>query len=43
MVERLVRAGVRVDAGDYDRRTALHLAAAEGRFAVVAKLAELGA
>ena len=43
LVERLVRAGVAVDAADYDRRTALHLAAAEGRVAVVMKLCEHGA
>ena len=36
-------AGVAVDASDYDRRTALHLAAAEGRVAVVMKLCEHGA
>ena len=31
----LLRAGAHVDAGDYDKRTALHIAAAEGNLAAV--------
>ena len=40
---RLVMRGFDQDAGDYDRRTALHLAAAEGREQVVRYLVENGA
>ena len=39
----ILDAGGDMNAGDYDRRTALHLAAAEGRVAVVMKLCEHGA
>lgn len=35
--------GINVNEGDYDRRTALHLAAGEGRLAVVKLLCEAGA
>jgi ankyrin repeat protein len=41
-LRRLVRAGADVDAGDYDRRTALHISAAEGNLqAVRGRAAEL--
>ena len=40
---RLIVRGFDQDAGDYDRRTAMHLAAAEGRDPVVQYLAENGA
>ena len=43
LVERLVRAGVAVDAADYDRRTALHIAAAEGYEGIVEDLLARGA
>ncbi|KAK3264010.1 hypothetical protein CYMTET_27222 [Cymbomonas tetramitiformis] len=42
-IERLVENGVDVNAGDYDSRTAMHLAASEGHDNVVARLLELGA
>ena len=35
LLRRLIRAGAAADAGDYDRRTALHIAAAEGNTAAV--------
>ncbi|GAB5366777.1 hypothetical protein AAMO2058_001172400 [Amorphochlora amoebiformis] len=35
LIERLARAGTDMNAGDYDKRTALHLACAEGKQAVV--------
>lgn len=41
-VRRLVAQGVPLDAGDYDYRTALHLAAAEGHVAVVRYLVAHG-
>lgn len=42
-VERMLRSNVSIDAGDYDGRTALHLAAAEGQQAMVAFLLDNGA
>jgi serine/threonine protein kinase len=43
-VEALIRFGsVDLDQGDYDRRTALHLAAGEGRLTIVKLLCEAGA
>lgn len=41
-IRRLVVQGVDLDAADYDGRTALHLAASEGRAHVVAYLLEVG-
>ena len=35
LLRRLLRAGADVNAGDYDQRTALHVAAAEGNLAAV--------
>lgn len=35
LLQRLLKAGVPADAGDYDKRTALHIAAAEGNTAAV--------
>ncbi len=35
LLRRLIRAGAAADAGDYDKRTALHIAAAEGNTAAV--------
>lgn len=43
MLSRLCRAGINVDAGDYDRRRALHVAASEGNMAAVRVLVEAGA
>lgn len=43
LVEKLVSAGLEPDTADYDRRTALMLAAAENKWSVAAKLVELGA
>jgi lysophospholipase len=42
-VRRLIESGADVNAGDYDGRTALHLAASEGRLEVVRLLVERGA
>eukprot|EP00741_Cyanophora_paradoxa_P022765 tig00021517_g21986.t1 len=42
-VKRLVLRGLNVDAGDYDNRTVLHLAAAEGNMKVVDFLIQQGA
>ncbi|GAX74508.1 hypothetical protein CEUSTIGMA_g1957.t1 [Chlamydomonas eustigma] len=41
-VKRLLRCGLSVDAGDYDKRTALHIAAAEGNLTIVRVLVEGG-
>ena len=41
-VKRLILAGVDVNAGDYDQRTALHLAAANGHLDVVQLLCSRG-
>jgi glutaminase len=35
LLRRLMRAGTPVNAGDYDKRTALHISAAEGNLPVV--------
>ena len=35
LLRRLIRAGAEADKGDWDRRTALHIAAAEGNLAAV--------
>ncbi len=35
LLRRLMRAGALVNSGDYDKRTALHISAAEGNLAVV--------
>ena len=44
MLRKLVEAGAKPDAGDYDKRTAMHLAASEGKLDVVRCLVEeLGA
>jgi ankyrin repeat protein len=42
LLRRLLRCGLAADAGDYDRRTALHVAAAEGNLAAVRLLVEEG-
>lgn len=39
---RLLRCGADVNAGDYDERTALHVAAANGNLAAVRLLVEQG-
>ena len=35
LIRRYIRAGINVDAADYDKRTALHIAAADGSLEVV--------
>lgn len=42
LLSRLIRAGANVNAGDYDKRTAVHIAAAEGNVAALKVLVELG-
>ena len=42
MLRRYIAAGADVNVGDYDRRTALHIAAAEGKVEVVKLLVEDG-
>lgn len=42
LLRRLLRAGAHTDAGDYDKRTALHIAAAEGNLPAVETLVEAG-
>ena len=42
-MKRLLKAGINVNAADYDKRTASHIAAAEGNFAAIRLLAEYGA
>ena len=37
LLRRLIRAGAAADAGDYDKRTALHIAASEGNTAAVSE------
>lgn len=43
MLKRLCKAGININAGDYDRRRAVHIAASEGNLAAVRVLAECGA
>ncbi|GAB5367418.1 hypothetical protein AAMO2058_001228400 [Amorphochlora amoebiformis] len=43
LLERLAKAKADINAGDYDKRTALHLAAAEGNLAVCKLLVRVGA
>lgn len=43
MLFRLCKAGINVNSGDYDRRTALHIAASEGNMAAVRVLVKFGA
>jgi ankyrin repeat protein len=43
MMERLLRAGADPDSCDYDKRTGLHLASAEGKLGIVKILCEKGA
>jgi len=43
LLKRLLRAGIEVDAADYDKRTAAHIAAAEGNVAAIRVLGEHGA
>jgi ankyrin repeat protein len=42
-LKRLCKAGIDINAGDYDRRRAVHIAASEGNLAAVRVLAECGA
>ena len=41
LLRRFITAGVAVDAGDYDDRTALHISACESNFAVVRSCQQL--
>lgn len=43
LLKRLLQAGIQVNAADYDKRTAAHIAAAEGNVAAVKVLADQGA
>ena len=43
MLERLLKAGISPDASDYDRRTGLHLAAAEGHLGLLRMMINAGA
>lgn len=43
LLKRLLGAGIQVNAADYDKRTAAHIAAAEGNVAAIRVLAENGA
>lgn len=43
LLKRLLRAGIPVNAADYDKRTAAHIAAAEGNAAALRTLSENGA
>ena len=43
LLKRLLKAGIEVNAADYDKRTAAHIAAAEGNVAAIRVLAEHGA
>lgn len=43
LLKRLLRAGIQVNAADYDKRTAAHVAAAEGNIAAIRLLAAHGA
>ena len=40
LIRGYIRAGINVDAADYDKRTALHIAAAEGALDVVRSIAQ---
>lgn len=42
-LRRLLKAGIQVNAGDYDKRTAAHIAASEGNIAALKVLVEYGA
>jgi len=39
-IRKIINAGVKVDKGDYDKRTALHIACAEGKLPVVRRMVE---
>ena len=43
MLKRLLKAKIQVNASDYDKRTACHIAASEGNLAALKLLAEAGA
>jgi len=43
LLKRLLKAGIGIDSADYDKRTASHIAAAEGNVAAIRILAEQGA
>jgi ankyrin repeat protein len=43
LLKRLLRAGIQVNAADYDKRTAAHIAAAEGNAAAIRVLSSFGA
>ena len=43
LIKRLLEAGINVNAADYDKQTASHIATAEGNAAVIRILAEHGA
>lgn len=43
LLKRLLKAGIQVNASDYDQRTAAHIAAAEGNVAAIRVLAAHGA
>jgi glutaminase len=43
MLSRLCQAGIDVNAGDYDRRRAVHIAASEGNLAAIKVLVKYGA
>jgi len=43
LLKRLLKAGIDINAADYDKRTAAHIAAAEGNVAAIKVLAEHGA
>ena len=43
MLRRLLKANIQVNAADYDKRGAVHLAAAEGNLAALKLLVEFGA
>mmetsp|Transcript_35225 Transcript_35225/g.76426 ORF Transcript_35225/g.76426 Transcript_35225/m.76426 type:complete len:788 (+) Transcript_35225:224-2587(+) len=43
LLKRLVRTGIQINAADYDKRTAAHIAAAEGNVAAIRLLADHGA
>eukprot|EP00539_Tryblionella_compressa_P013571 CAMPEP_0178830600 /NCGR_PEP_ID=MMETSP0746-20121128/9006_1 /TAXON_ID=913974 /ORGANISM="Nitzschia punctata, Strain CCMP561" /LENGTH=815 /DNA_ID=CAMNT_0020492771 /DNA_START=59 /DNA_END=2506 /DNA_ORIENTATION=- len=43
LLTRLCKAGININAGDYDRRTAIHIAASEGNLAAIRALVAFGA